>query len=325
MAHIQLPQQNRWGWVSQTKEIASLIPVEKLESMRLIGDELADEAISALIEKYPTLESSHSSQLTVAMIEEIKLYHSHDENQDPRIARLLRSVFLVPDWVDRSLIQKGQLFYIKYSASSAFAMLYYSLIGGFSAPKIVRTLDETKYLTKASSPNVTFRRLLETFEMVVDCVASDTAMDCEAVGWHAVLKVRLLHARVRRMIRLRSSSNNWDVKEFGVPINQEDMMGTLLSFSINVIHIVQKIGAPWLTSAEMEACLHLWRYIGYLIGVQEETNPCSSLERANGATESVVLHLLHPNKRSQEVAGSVLRALVGRAPAAHWSLETHAG
>ena len=120
-------------------------------------------------------------------------------------------------------------------------------------------------------------------------------------------------------LQIMDSSTNcvegtWDVRENGVPINQEDMMGTLLSFSTNVLETIEKIGSPFLTRREKEAYLHLWRYIGYLIGVQEDVNPCTSIERAQGALESVVLHLLHPNERSKTLANHVLRAVSYRPP-----------
>ena len=65
-----------------------------------------------------------------------------------------------------------------------------------------------------------------------------------------------------------------------VPINQEDMAVTLLAFSYNVLVGVEAIRGAELPSGEQEAFLHLWRYMGHLMGVAEEHNPCA------GATPS---------------------------------------
>jgi hypothetical protein len=162
---------------------------------------------------------------------------------------------------------------------------------------------------------------METFEMVAECISSDDAMDVDHVGWHSVVKVRLLHSRVRRQIRRRNK--DWDTTHYGIPINQEDMMATLLSFSISVLKSVRKIGAPWLTEHEEHAYLHLWRYIGFVIGVREECNPLSSMNRAHGTIESVVLHLLHPDDRSVAIANHVLQAVAHRPPNSDWTPAMH--
>lgn len=101
-------------------------------------------------------------------------------------------------------------------------------------------------------------------------------------------------------------------------------MGTLLSFSIAILKTIRHIGAPWLTEAEESAYIHLWRYIGFLIGVRDEYNPCSSLNRAHGAIESIVLHLLHPDRRSQEIANHVIRSVAHRPPMKSWTPAMHA-
>ena len=163
--------------------------------------------------------------------------------------------------------------------------------------------------------------------MVLDCLCSDTALDTEDVGWWSILKVRMMHSRVRHRLLARKGSQTWDARKYGQPINQEDMMGTLCSFSINVLFSIQKTGAPWLTQREQEAYIHMWRYIGHLIGIRDENNVCTSVSRAGGAVESVVRHLLmQPTERSKQVAARVLAAVANRKVGAMkrpWSLEMH--
>merc|ERR1712129_393721 len=151
-------------------------------------------------------------------------------------------------------------------------------------------------------------------------------------GWKMALRVRHLHARVRRSI-LQSKTLNWDIKEFGIPINQEDMSGTLLAFSVNVLLGIEFVAGIGLTEQEQLDCLALWRYIGWLLGVETQTNqlqyeskmhsnklppldPCSgtkttckSISRSSptdndpishsfAMLESIVFHLLDPNEAS---------------------------
>ena len=151
--------------------------------------------------------------------------------------------------------------------------------------------------------DATWRRLNETMEMVLDCLETPRGLDIGQAGWKSVLRVRLLHSRVRLGILKRGQ---WDSTMNGMPINQEDMVATLLSFSANILKTIQRMTGR-LTPADYEAYLHLWRYVGHLIGVRDEYNPCTNMNLAGGTTESIVLHLLTPDGRSGEVARNVLR------------------
>eukprot|EP00957_Ditylum_brightwellii_P137078 10452197-Ditylum_brightwellii.AAC.1 len=92
-------------------------------------------------------------------------------------------------------------------------------------------------------------------------------------GWSAALRVRHLHARVRRSILSQSASSMretkiaWDKAKLGVPINQEDMAGTLLAFSINVIEGIEFIAGTDMAQNDQLDYLALWRYLGWLLGI----------------------------------------------------------
>ena len=112
-----------------------------------------------------------------------------------------------------------------------------------------------------------------------------------------------------------STRKVWDSQYYGLPINQEDMMVTLLTFSVEVLRTIERLTFKGtLTRLEEDSYLHLWRYIGYLIGMHEDLNPCTSKERAYGMLECTVAHLLKPDKRSGELARHLLQAAADRPP-----------
>lgn len=87
-------------------------------------------------------------------------------------------------------------------------------------------------------------------------------------GWEAALRVRVLHAKVRRSLLLLSNNNNsWDTVKNGIPINQEDMTATLLAFSVNVLIGIEIVSGRPLPECEQRDYLALWRYLGWLLGV----------------------------------------------------------
>src|SRR5207237_333361 len=55
---------------------------------------------------------------------------------------------------------------------------------------------------------------------------------------------------------------------FGTPINQEDLAGTLLTFSVLVLHGLRKIGAR-ITADEEIGYLEVWRHVAVILGIDE--------------------------------------------------------
>jgi hypothetical protein len=115
--------------------------------MRHERDEIGDAAAAALI------ELGLDADTVLAL----------DTHADPRLNALLDQTRAMPKWLDHELLRRGQTVFLRYAASANLALLYYSLLGGFSAPKIVRVLDATGYLTKASA-DATWRRLVRNVQ-----------------------------------------------------------------------------------------------------------------------------------------------------------------
>ncbi|KAG6553045.1 hypothetical protein Mapa_005382 [Marchantia paleacea] len=208
-----------------------------------------------------------------------------------------------------------------YAGPINVILLHYSLAGGFSAPRITRTLTCTNYFT---SPDHTYRRLFETLQFVIYCMKDTEALRCvTGVGWQSTIRVRLLHTQVRlRILSLaHSHPNYYSVEENGIPINQEDSMSTLCAFSICVIMGMERMGIR-LTREEVNAYLHLWRLIGYYMGILPRNDPLISRENAMAAFESFVNHLVYPNEVSAAMTRSILAAVADKAPM-RWSLDFH--
>lgn len=108
-------------------------------------------------------------------------------------------------------------------------------------------------------------------------------------GYLAAKKVRFLHASMRFMLNspqrhcpfghadnpktlaesLSQRDHAWDSKTLGVPINQEDLAYTLLTFGYLIPRGLAKWGIP-VSLEQKEAFLHLWKVIGYIMGVESE-------------------------------------------------------
>jgi hypothetical protein len=281
---------------------------------------------------------------------------------------------LIPSWVDWEQIQRGIDVFILYAPVAGQALFYLSLVPGFSIPKIAKVLQQTRYLAPPSTAQQVKNRLMDTGGFLTSVVTADSTSSCSSPsslskdcrpasclrpggkGWTMALQVRLLHAKVRRSI-LKQGRNRqqqkqqshrpllepWNVKECGIPINQEDMAATLLAFSINVIMGIEFVAGRPLSRENERDYLALWRYIGWLLGIRsredkvvvviqdtaahEEHPPPSALPpldpcgpklqgdgkeyhailHAHASLESFILHLMHPNQSSIEIAHHLLQ------------------
>lgn len=75
----------------------------------------------------------------------------------------------------------------------------------------------------------------------------------------------------------------WDINNYGIPINQEDMAATLLAFSVNVLVGIEIVLGQPLPENEQHDYLALWRYLGWLLGIDTvETNDIGQIRSSNG-------------------------------------------
>ncbi|MDH3643926.1 MAG: DUF2236 domain-containing protein, partial [Gammaproteobacteria bacterium] len=135
----------------------------------------------------------------------------------------------------------------------------------YSAANGARVLHETGYLE-----NRVARRLVETTQMVID-VMKPGGLAPGGDGVRTAHEIRLLHAAIRYLINHRDS--DWD-PAWGHPINQEDMAGTLMTFSYVILDGLSKIGIN-IDRPAQEAYLAAWRAVGQVMGVKEELLPAN--------------------------------------------------
>ena len=164
-----------------------------------------------------------------------------------------------PDWVEEDLLTEGMRVCQLSGRPGIFALRDVALMGGYQAAALNQTLILTGALTRGA-----LHRVAETLSWWLDCTALG-GMDPRKPGFKNTLRVRLVHSMVRRRV---SKLPEWRMRVWGLPINQADMMGTYLGFSVAFLLGARVLGVPF-TAKESRAVMHLWRYIGWLMGVEE--------------------------------------------------------
>ena len=278
----------------------------ELQQLRLLGDKDCDDVLDVL-------DPGPDDDILETLLQRVDAYKGSSGKGsaggrhaagDKVLHDFVERYSKEPEWVDWRQIRRGQHVFIRDLPICGLTLFYLSLVGGFSAPLITKVLRATGYLT--SGPRRVMRRLADTGHMICECLVQDSLQpEARGDGWKAVLRVRFLHGMVRRRL---VGKPYWKPHLWGVAINQEDMIATLLAFSYNVLVGTEMVLGRALSIEDQAAYVHLWRYIGWLLGVHEAINPCVDVEHAKAALESIVMHLLEPDQDSQAVALHLLSA-----------------
>ncbi len=197
------------------------------------------------------------------------------------LRNLFAQVDEVPDWVDWKRMNLGARTYQRMGMMAPIILSFLSLMRGYHSSAAIKPLVFTGQLDRMAP-----RRLAETGKFVTE-TSQVNGLRRFAPGFKTTVRVRLIHAQVRRMLQ---KSGRWDEAEWGVPINQADMLSTQLSFSVAVLYGARMLGFEF-DWEESEALIHLWRYSGYLNGIDQGILATSEAEAERLAELS---HLTQP-------------------------------
>ncbi|MGW0026829.1 oxygenase MpaB family protein [Rhodococcus sp. NPDC003383] len=228
--------------------------------------EEADRLRRALLERdepSAALVRAMREDRTVTMAQFRQALH-HGIDSVPDAPQPLRDYFALledtPDWVDRDKIALGARTLRRVGTDAADVLAYGSLLGGYNNSGPLPILTGSGKLTG----DRTLRRIAETGAWWYGCT-EEGGLERFGDGFILSVHVRLMHAFVNYH---HEHETDWDTAERGLPINQFDQAGTLGLFSITFLLHTRVLGVRY-TRREAEAVLHLWCYVGWLMGVDE--------------------------------------------------------
>lgn len=150
------------------------------------------------------------------------------------------------------------------------------------------------------------RRLCDTAQMVIN-VMQPGALVVGGVGWSSARKVRLIHALLRRHVQAEPA-RPWD-EAWGTPINQEDQAGTLLTFSVGVLHGLRRMGAT-ISAEQGDAYIRAWGAVGELLGVDATLLP-ETEENATALAARIGARQIRKTPEGEELSRHLLSAVDG--------------
>jgi len=226
-----------------------------LSTYRLMGDEAADGVIESLV-------ANEGIGFLRQLMPFLSDYKKIDFGQQPQLLQdFLAEHSFYPDLFDKKELIRSTDFYRVHQQTIGLILGLYSLPYCYLGADGARVL----YLSERIRTD-TYNRLLETGSFLRAVMTYDNWSEKKIFG--ICVKVRLLHAAIRYFTL---HSKRWDMG-WGYPINQEDMVGTNLAFSLVVVKGMRKLGYVVDDSYE-RAYLNTWNVIGFLLGIKTEILP----------------------------------------------------
>jgi hypothetical protein len=272
----------------------------ELDHWRTVADEPADRAVAGY---FAVVDGAAPATLMRSLVEHL---HVPPEDQVPAISAFLAAETALPDWADRARMARGQSYFSDWAVHQFTALYLASLPSAYAAAKGVHVLWLTARLQ--DDPE---RRLNETAQFLMD-VTAPGSFDAGGPAVGRVLHVRLMHAAIRWLIdhdpRVErpaaadpgavTDRPTWAMS-WGRPLNQEDLAGTMLTFTTVVFEAFRRSG---LDVSGAEDSLHLWLVIAHLLGVVDELLP------ADLAAADELQRMIFGRQHAPSVVGADLTA-----------------
>ena len=170
-----------------------------------------------------------------------------------------------PPWVDLALVARGAAAFRRFGPA-VFRFAGAVTLAAYAESSVAKPLA----LTGAYAGGSTRHRFLETAAFWI-AVSEPGGLAAGAPGRASALRVRIMHVFVRKRLLAHPE---WDLAAWGVPISQADALLTLMGGSVAPGLAMRAMGyRP--STADIEAMMHFWRYVGHLMGVRPRWYPSS--------------------------------------------------
>lgn len=260
------------------------LPLKTMDPLRYQYDELGSNAVKALQQLHQRkMEGGKACMGKFGMYETLQDHYAEDAS----LGNLWKEVHTVPDWVDWEQIERGQKFFYRYALGNLVGFALQGFLGENSAASgVVEVLIRTGGFSTKSLR----RRLVETFQFLLQVTKNIDAIKPGGEGHMTTIRVRLLHSAVRERIMklVNTRVDYFDVDKFGVPVNTLDSIHSITTFCCNHMWLQLPLMGIYPSQQEIADYIALFRWVGYLLATPDEHFATSA--RAKATMESMLLH-----------------------------------
>ena len=196
----------------------------------------------------------------------------------------VRAARILPDWADPAKIARAEALFMDMSMLSCTLLFCASLPACYVLPELAAVLQVSGQLERHTD-----YRVRSTAAMIFPVMMKGGLTAPAGGGVAQALKVRLIHATIRHLV-LRGAprpgqppleplqpagptlhhllhAHGWDPARRGLPVNQEELAYTLLTFGYAFLQGLRRLGQG-LPLVDEEAYLHAWNVLGHLLGIE---------------------------------------------------------
>lgn len=259
-----------------------------LDAARHMGDPLADDVVRKIF------ESGGIDKVNEIMRTLVRNDQLVPTELPPEVTEYLNTNVLPPT-VDMASIQRAEKFFQVWGLQISMSLFCASLPSAYAAANGVKVLFETARLQTD-----TRRRIMETGQFLMDVMAPG-GLAPGGKGVRSAQHIRLMHGAVRQLV---AHDGTWDQAAWGLPINQEDLAGTLLSFSYVPVEPMARLGIR-VTPDDMADYLYMWSVVGDMLGVRVDLQPLTVADASD-----LVATIRRRQNRSSPQGAALTAALV---------------
>ena len=196
---------------------------------------------------------------------------------------------------DPDLVKASCDLFARYGSEIAAALLLAALPEGYAAGEGAKVLFERSTLGAGGA--VSARRIVGTAQFVISVFTPPPAplqptnpvesgyassnFDVTRRLWgppggqalRYAVALRIMHSLIRRGVPGRASRRpDRPVEQEDAPgfiLNQEDLLATLLTFSVTVFEVIERFGVHW-SDDEQQAFLYAWDLVGETLGIGDQ-------------------------------------------------------
>jgi hypothetical protein len=212
-----------------------------------------------------------------------------------------------PSWFDEARITSGQQFFDDWCLPISICLFCASMPKAYAANPGVQVLARMSQLSQSGNVGT---RVSNTGRMLLDITALHGLAD-DGPGRRRLRRVRLLHATSRALVAADPEPSPWPT-EWGVPVCQEDQLGTLLSFSTTVLDAMRVLGIS-VSDLEEESYLYLWSVVGWFLGV-EDPERIQAPSSARALQERLEADLFEHTEEGSRLLSLLLQDMRGTMP-----------
>ena len=264
-------------------------PVDRYMKHLEIGDPLADAVIAHF-------DDASQGQTIQALNQVLNQGLESVSDPPPELGALMEQLNHVPDWVDWREMRHASKRVLQNGLLTGLAFAAYALPHCYLATSNMPLAFTGRLLGE------TALRYGRTVRFVIESFMPD-GLRREADGFRMAVMVRAFHARVRQEIL---DSGRWDSSRYGAPLNQSHMATNTIFFSLYVVEGLRRLGVR-LTRRERESVMLTWRYVSYLLGVDDEIAFQSEAEARDLASVAFSLEF-EPDETSKKLYRSMIEA-----------------